>query len=62
VGGLPGFFIAIEGRYGERPLTVQGVFLARGTTQYFLECQFTPDDAREVQAGCEQVMRTFRPT
>jgi uncharacterized RDD family membrane protein YckC len=62
VGGLPGFFIAIEGRYGERPLTLQGVFLARGTTQYFLECQFTPDHAREVQAGCEQVMRTFRPT
>lgn len=60
VGGLPGFFIAIEGRYGERPLTLHGVLLARGTTQYFLECQFTPDHAREIESGCEHVMRTFR--
>ena len=62
VGGLPGFFIAIEGSYGERPLTLQGVLLVRDTTQYFLECQFTPDHAREIQSGCEHVMRTFRPT
>jgi hypothetical protein len=62
MGGLPGFSIRIEGRYGGQLLTVEGVFLARGTTQYFLECQFTPDHAREIRSGCEQVMRTFRPT
>jgi uncharacterized RDD family membrane protein YckC len=62
MGGLPGFSIRIEGRYGGQPLTLEGVVLARGTTQYFLECQFTPDHASEIRSGCEQVMRTFRPT
>ena len=62
MGGLPGFSIRIEGRYKGQPFTVAGVFLARGTTQYFLECQFTPNHAREIRTGCEQVMRTFRPT
>ena len=62
MGGLPGFSIRIEGRYGGQPLTLVGVFLPRGTIQYFLECQFTPDHAREIRSGCQQVMRTFRPT
>jgi uncharacterized RDD family membrane protein YckC len=62
MGGLPGFSIRIEGRYGGQPLTLEGVVLARGTTQYFLECQFTPDHAGEIRSGCDQVMRTFRPT
>jgi hypothetical protein len=62
MGGLPGFSIRIEGRYGGQLLTVEGVFLARGTTQYFLECQYTADHAGEIRSGCEQVMHTFRPT
>ena len=62
MGGLPGFSIRIEGRYAGQPLTLEGVVLARGTTQYFLECQYTPDHAGEIRSGCEQVMRTFRPT
>jgi uncharacterized RDD family membrane protein YckC len=62
MGGLPGFSIRIEGQYGGQLLTVEGLFLARGTTQYFLECQYTPDHAGEIRPGCEQVMRTFRPT
>jgi len=62
MGGLPGFSIRIEGQYGGRPFTVEGVFLARGITQHFLECQFMPEHAREIRSGCEQVMRTLRPT
>jgi uncharacterized RDD family membrane protein YckC len=62
MGGLPGYSIRIEGRYAGQPLTLEGVVLARGTTQYFLECQYTPDHAGEIRSGCEQVMRTFRPT
>jgi hypothetical protein len=62
MGGLPGFSIRIEGSYAGQPLTLEGVVLARGTTQYFLECQYTPDHAGEIRSGCEQVMRTFRPT
>jgi uncharacterized RDD family membrane protein YckC len=62
MGGLPGFSIRIEGMSEGRRLTVEAVFLVRGTTQYFLECQFTPDHASEIQSGCEQVMRTFRAT
>ena len=60
IGGLPGFRFRVEGSYGGQPLTVTGVVLFRGTTQYFLECQFTPDHARDIRAGCRQVMRTFR--
>lgn len=62
MGGLPGFSIRIEGQYGGQPFTVEGVFLAQGTTQYFLECQFTADHASEIRPGCEQIMRTFRAT
>jgi uncharacterized RDD family membrane protein YckC len=62
MGGLPGFSIRIEGSYAGQPLTLEGVVLARGTTQYFLECQYTLDHAGEIRSGCEQVMRTFRPT
>lgn len=61
MGGLPGFSITIKGRYGGQSFTLEGVFLARGTTQYFLECQFTQDHASEIRSGWEQVMRTFRP-
>lgn len=60
IGGLPGFRLRVEGSYEGQPLTVTGVALFRGTTQYFLECQFTPDHARDIRAGCRQVMRTFR--
>ncbi|HKZ76030.1 MAG TPA: RDD family protein [Actinomycetota bacterium] len=60
IGGLPGFRLRVEGSYEGQPLTVTGVVLFRGTTQYFLECQFTPDHARDIRAGCRQVMRTFR--
>lgn len=60
VGGLPGFRLRVEGSYAGQPLTVTGVALFRGTTQYFLECQFTPDHARDIRAGCRQILRTFR--
>jgi uncharacterized RDD family membrane protein YckC len=62
MGGLPGFSIRIEGKYGGEPFTLEGVFLARGTTQYFLECQFSPDYASQIRPGCQQIMRTFRVT
>jgi uncharacterized RDD family membrane protein YckC len=62
MGGLPGFSIRIDGQYGGQPFTIEGVFLAQGTTQYFLECQFTADHASEIRAGCEHIMRTFRAT
>jgi hypothetical protein len=60
MGGLPGYSIRIEGTFEGRLLTMEAVFLVRGTTQYFLECQFPPDHASQIQSGCEQVMRTFR--
>jgi uncharacterized RDD family membrane protein YckC len=62
MGGLPGFSIRIEGSYAGQPLILEGVVLARGTTQCFLECQYTLDHAGEIRSGCDQVMRTFRPT
>lgn len=60
IGGLPGFRFRVEGSYGGQPLTVTGVALFRETTQYRVECQFSPDHARDIRAGCREVMRTFR--
>jgi hypothetical protein len=31
-----------------------------GVTQYFLNCQFTPERAEEMQRGCEQVVESFQ--
>ena len=60
IGGLPVFRLRVEELYGGQPLTITRVALFRGTTQYRLECRFTPDHARDIRAGCREVMGTFR--
>jgi hypothetical protein len=58
--GLPGF--SAEGM----AVTPKGVhvqslvtLLFDGTKEYFLNCQFTPDQAEETRKGCDQVLGSF---
>jgi hypothetical protein len=62
LGGLPGF------RYQIRTVDPQGnpvesrvVFAFLNSTEYFLNCQHTTEHAAEIEAGCDQISRTFRP-
>jgi PsbP-like protein len=61
VGGLPAL------RFEASALTPDGVrarsrvtVVFNGTTQYFLNCQFTSEQAEEMKRGCDQVVRSFR--
>jgi hypothetical protein len=31
----------------------------RGTTEYFINCQHTPDHAEEIGGGCDRIVETF---
>jgi hypothetical protein len=61
VNGLPG--LAFEGwlinpdgvRVESRPS-----FIFDGTTQYFMNCQFTAEHAEEMKQGCQQVKESFQ--
>jgi hypothetical protein len=59
VGGLQGFRIQVEGSTGDQNVTFTGFALVKGTTEYFLACVYTPDHARDIRQGCQQVMKTF---
>jgi uncharacterized RDD family membrane protein YckC len=59
VGGLEGFRVQVEGAIGDQAVTFTGFALLQGTTEYFLACVSTPDHARDIRQGCQQVMRTF---
>lgn len=59
--GLPGF--SAEGM----AVTPKGVhvqslvtLLFDGKTEYFVNCQFTPDQAEEMRKGCDQVLGSFQ--
>jgi len=60
VGGFPGF------AYRVSALTPQGthvdsrvVFAFSGTTEYFLNCQSTPQHRAEIESGCDLIIQTF---
>jgi uncharacterized RDD family membrane protein YckC len=59
VGGLQGFRVQVEGAIGDQAVTFTGFALVQGTTEYFLACVSTPDHARDIRQGCQQVMATF---
>jgi hypothetical protein len=35
------------------------VFIFDGTTEYYLNCQYTAEWAEDIERGCEQIVRTF---
>jgi len=59
VGGLQSFRVQVEGAIRDQAVTFTGFALVRGTTEYFLACVSTPDHARDIRQGCQQVMKTF---
>jgi hypothetical protein len=42
-----------------QPLQSRMIFVFDGTTEYFLNCQFTRERAEEIKRGCEQVVKSF---
>jgi hypothetical protein len=61
VGGLPAL------RFEGTSVTLAGVsvrsrltLLYDGRNQYAVNCQFTPDRADEVNAGCDQIVDSFQ--
>jgi hypothetical protein len=59
VGGLQGFRVQVEGSVGDQAVTFTEFALTQGTTEYLLVCLSTPDHARDIRQGCQQVMATF---
>jgi hypothetical protein len=59
VGGVQGFRLQVEGAIGDQAVTFRGSRSSRETNEYFLACVSTPDHARDIRQGCQQVMRTF---
>ncbi len=62
VGGLQGFRVQVEGAIGDQAVTFTGFALLQGTTEYFLACVSTPDHARDIRQGCQQVMNSIHVT
>jgi PsbP len=61
VGGLPA--LRFEGSSlnpDDVRVRSQVTAVFNGVTQYFLNCQFTPEGAEEMQRGCDQVVESFQ--
>ena len=57
--GLPGVQFDVTSGTGGPPSQSTLVFAFSGTTEYFVNCQYTPARAGEIQQGCDQVLSTF---
>ncbi|MEX2274613.1 MAG: hypothetical protein WEA10_03470 [Actinomycetota bacterium] len=47
---------------GDRQVESRVIFLFDGTTQYFINCQYLPEDKNTVLGGCDQITNTFQIT
>jgi hypothetical protein len=56
---LPAVQFRITGGPGGSPSQSTLVFAFSGTTEYFVDCQYTPALAPDVQQACNQVVSTF---
>lgn len=57
--GMPGLRYRGEYIVDGAPVVSTMVFAFGGTTQYFLNCQRTSGNAREIERGCTQILETF---
>jgi hypothetical protein len=60
VADRPAFRLELSFTDGSQPLHSQMIFLFEGTTEYFLNCQFTQERAEEMKRVCEQVVNSFQ--
>jgi len=58
--GMPAFQFRVTGTSGGSRYESTLVFAFSGTTEYFVNCQYTPSKATEVQRACGQVAGSFR--
>ena len=59
MGGRPAVQFHATGTTGGTHYKTMITFAVNGTTEYFLNCQYTPAQAAEVQKACNQVIGSF---
>jgi hypothetical protein len=57
--GKPGLRFQATGTHDGTPFESTLVLIFDGTTQYILNCSHTAEWAKEIERGCEQIVRTF---
>ena len=57
--GLPGLRFQITATVAGTAIQSTLSFAFDGTTEYFVNCQYTPARAEEIRRGCDQIIRTF---
>jgi hypothetical protein len=63
MGGLPGFRFELSGVEAEGGTVDSSIVLVfDGTTEYFLNCQFTDEHSDEIDEGCTQIIDSFEVT
>jgi PsbP-like protein len=63
MGGLPGFRFKLSGVEAEGGTVDSSIVLVfDGTTEYFLNCQFTAEHRDEIDEGCTQIIDSFEVT
>jgi PsbP-like protein len=63
MGGLPGFRFELSGVEAEGGTVASSILLVfDGTTEYFLNCQFTDEHQEEIDEGCTQIIDSFEVT
>jgi hypothetical protein len=61
LGELPGIRLRASGTNPDGVAVVDTIVVAfRGTTEYFVNCQHTPDHAEEIGGGCDRIVETFQ--
>lgn len=60
VADMPGLRYRGEYTAAGTPVVSTMVLAFDGTTQYFFNCQYTGENAEEIQQGCTQIMDTFK--
>jgi hypothetical protein len=60
VDGKPGLRFRGTGIVDGTPIQSTLVYILDGTTEYSINCQFTPARAEEIDQGCEEIVRTFK--
>jgi hypothetical protein len=63
MGGFPGFRFELSGVEAEGGTVASSILLVfDGTTEYFLNCQFTDEHKDEIDEGCTQIIDSFQVT
>lgn len=63
ISGFPAYTYTWEGVEVEgEPKDSSAYFIFSGDTEYFFNCQFSPETEEEVQGGCDQILESFSVT